>query len=562
MPDGSEIQIGNLYPSLKSTNLSFLCGSGRFQRLDTAESYYRCTQYESRRYTWDGRMRGYGMAADIEPGWYVPMRHRKPSARLDLARLIVRRFTSMVFGSERFPQLVVDGDDDAQDYVRALAKACRLSGKMQELRNKGGAQGSAGASFGFVDGRPRVAIHNAKHITILGWADRYEHRPRAVLESYAYPRTVWDAKTARPKEVTMYFARYWDESVEITWDPIPADVAKEPGWADKVQSATIEHGYGFCPFYWVQNLPDSDDVDGDSDFVGMPDTMDEINELLSATSKGMKANVDPTLVIKADRTQNTGLIRKGSENAIYSPGGADYLELRGDSLRAALELLRELRKEVLDTTGIVLGDPSEIGGKAQSAAALRILYMPMITQADILREQYGAFIVQLMNGMLRAAKQIQGQEPGEAFVTADGQRMQHKPTVLLPQRVETVEKSDEPGEAKEHERIMVDRVPGNIEEITLNWPPYFPNTWADTKSAVEATQAARGSAGAIISRKTATESVAAMFGIADVDDELESIDADRATDMAFMQQAMGDSGAPEADPGAGSKGPGDGAEGD
>ncbi len=529
MPEGTIAADDQLYPTLRTVNLSQLCGSARFQELDKLEAYYRCKQYEGRRYDWDGRMRGYGQAADISPGWYVPLKLRRPSARYDLARLIVRRLTSMVFGAERFPQLVVDGDDDAQDYVRALAEAAKLSGRLQELRNKGGAQGAAGASFGFVDGRPRIKVHNAKHITVLKWADRDAFRPAEVLESYSYPRTVWDA-SGKPKQVTMYFARYWSEQEEVTWDPIPEEIARQAGWENKIKRTVIEHGYGFCPFYWVQNLPDCDATDGDSDFEGMCDVLDEINTLLSATTKGTVANVDPTLVIHSDPQKNTGTVRKGSENAIYSEKGAKYLELTGESLKAGLALLQELKMETLDTVGVVLGDPDKMAASVASAAALRMLYLPMTTQADLLREQYGEFTVQLMTGMLQAAKMIEGQAPGEIVVTDDGQRMQQKPTVTLPQKVTTSESG---------EKSYVDRTPGETEVITLNWPPYFPNTWADTKQAVEATQAARGQgAGAIISRKTATENVAPLFGIADVDQEMDAIEGDRAEDMAFMQESM------------------------
>lgn len=556
MPEGATLEPSDqLYPTLRSVVLAHLCGSTRFKHLDTLEAYYRCRQYESRRYDWDGRMRGYSQVADIAPGWYVPLKLRKPSSRYDLARLIVRRFTSMVFGSERFPQLVVDGDDDAQDYVRELARIAKLPGRMQELRNKGGAQGAACASFGFVEGLPRINVHNAKHVTVLKWADKYMHRPAEVLESYSYPRTVWDPKTGRPKEVTMYFARYWDEQTEITWDPIAEPLARSPRWSTG-KSTKIDHGYGFCPFYWVQNLPDCDDVDGDSDFEGMCDTFDQINTLLSATSKGTVANVDPTLVIKDERANNSGVVRKGSEQAIYSKGGAEYLELRGDSLKAALELLREFKQETLDTTGVVLGDPDKLSAKVQSAAALRMLYMPMITQSDILREQYGTFIVQLMTDMLRAAKMIEGQEPGEITVTEDGQRIQHKPTVSLPKRVESSEAPGEDGKRAEVTRRLVDRVPGESEHITLNWPPYFPNTWTDTKQAVEAVQAARGNSGAIISRRTAVETVAPLLGIADVDQELDDIEDDRAADVAYMQEAMGgDEEGGEGKPGGGNDEP-------
>ncbi len=543
MADGADLLPSDrLSPSLRIVNLSHLCGSMRFQILDTLEAYYRCKQYQGRRYDWDGKMRGYGQAADIAPGWYVPLKLRVPSTRYDLARLIVRRFTAMVFGSDRFPQLIVDGDDEAQDYVRALAEAAKLPSRMQEIRNKGGAQGAVGASFGFVDGKPRISVHSAKHITVLRWADKYEHRPAEVLESYAYPRDVWDAKSGRVKQITMYFARYWDENVEVIWDPIPMELAIEGGWQNKVKSTTIQHGFGFCPFYWAQNLPESDEVDGDSDFEGMTDTLDQLNTLLSATAKGTVANVDPTLVIKDDRRNNDGVVRKGEGNAIWSKGGAEYLELRGDSLKAALELLRELKQETLDTVGVVLGDPDKMSSGVQSAAALRMIYLPMLTQSDILRDQYGTMIVQLMGGLLVASKMIWEQEPGEIITTDDGQRLQEKPTVTLPPRVvKTAGKRPEPGEIGEAEADtseLVDRTPGELETITLNWPPYFPNTWADTKMAVEAVQAATGGGKALISRKTGLENLATMMGVADVDAELSDIDQDRATDAAFTQAAL------------------------
>lgn len=522
--DAEYLASDQLYPELRTVNLSYMCGSRRFAILDALEAYYRCTQYDGRKYDWNGAMRGYGQAADIAPGWYVPLRQRRPSARYDLPRLIVRRFSSMIFGTERFPQIIVDGDEDAQDYVRALSKAAKLPAKMLELRNKGGAQGAAGVSFGFIEGLPRVTIHNAKHITILSWADRYEQRPKEVLESYSYQRTVWDQLSGKPKEVTLYFARYWSEDVEVVWDPIPAEVAREPGWMTKVKSTTTTHGYGFCPFYWVQNLPDCDGQDGDSDYEGQCDTFDEVNTLLSATGKGTVANVDPTLVIKDDRKNNTGQIAKGSENAIWSKGGAEYLELKGESLKAALALLAEYKQEVLDTVGVVLGDPDKMGAQVASAAALRVLYMPMLTQCDILREQYGGLMVQLLKGILLASKMIATQAEGPVGVTADGQRVQDQPTVELPPRVVD-------GEA-------VDRVPGESEHIDLNWPPYFPNTWTDTEVAIKAIQAARGGTGPIISRKTAVENVAPLLGIADPEQEIEDMDEDRATDQAFMMTAL------------------------
>jgi hypothetical protein len=541
MSDGNSIGPDErLSPTLRGLDLAYLCGSERFRRLDKLESYYRCTQYDGLRYDWNGNLRGYGGEADIRPGWYVPLARRRPSARFELARLIVQRFSAMVFGAERFPQLVIEGDEEAQDYLRELAREARLMPKLAEARNKGGAQGSACMSFGFVDGKPRLNVHNAKHVEVLRWADRYLHRPAEVLEAYSYPRTVY-GQDGKPRVVQFYFARYWSETEEILWDPIPEERARGGAWVDSVPSQRVAHEFGFCPFYWAQNRPESESVDGDSDFEGLSDKIDEMNILLSATSKGTVANVDPTLVVKDDPINNTGKLRKGSENAIYSKGGAEYLELRGDSLKAALSLLQEHKDEALDTASVVLARP-EMASKATSAAALRVVYMPMINAADVLREQYGQFAQQICTDMLRAARLIIGRAPGEIVTTADGQRLQRLPTVVL-------------GPKYGEDGTVQERVPGTSEAVTLNWPPYFPNTWSDTKSAVEAIVAAAGAGTSIISRRTAVENIAAIFGIADVDQEIEAMDGDAATKIAFAQQAFAQQG--DGDAGAQGGAPGD-----
>ena len=120
--------------------------------------------------------------------------------------------------------------------------------------------------------------------------------------------------------------------------------------------------------------------------------------------------------------------------------------------------------------------------------------------------------------------------------------MQQAPSGKAPQRAVAGEGDGPP--------TMVDRVPGESEEITLNWPPYFPNTWQDTKQAVEAVQAARGGQSAIISRKTAVENVAPLLGITDVDAEMDAIDEDAASSMAMMQASMEANGGVGVDPNA------------
>jgi hypothetical protein len=333
-----------------------------------------------------------------------------------------------------------------------------------------------------------------------------------------------------------YYVRLWTQDAEIIWEPIPEDMAKSGAWVSGVQSYAVQHDYGECPVYWIQNLPDSDQEDGISDFAGLLDDFDEMNRLLSATTKGTIANVDPTLVVHADPSANNGTIKKGSENAIFSEKGAKYLELSGTSIQTARDLLKAILTYCLDVAGVVLGDAEKISGAAKSAAAMRLLYQPMINQCDKLRAQYGQQgIVPLLQGMLRAAKNIGTKEAGPIITTSDGRRVQQKPVVQLEPRVDTeyVEEIDPetglPGIEKKRKIRTVERSPGNSERITLKWPPYFKPTQQDASAAVTAAVAARG---VLVSPKTATKSVQNLFGIGDIEQELIDIEAQKQLDAA------------------------------
>jgi hypothetical protein len=511
-----------LNPRIFGLRLDMLVSGARFASLDRLDAYATCRQYDHRKYNWDGNLMGYAGEADIAPGWYVPLAHRRPRARFELGKLITRRLTAMALGEDSWPEITVEGDEEAEDFAKALAEEAKLETHLQEARNKGGACGTAVVSFGFLEGEPRVKVHDAKHMYPLRWKDRENHVLGAVLKAYKYNTTVWGLD-GKPKLVDFFYARYWDELQEVVWDPIPLELARSGRWATQVANYRVVHGFGECPVYWAQNLPESEQEDGHSDFDGLTDTFDEVNTLLSATTKGTISNVDPTLVIKDDPGVNPGVVRKGTDNAIFSKAGAEYLELKGDAVRAGKEWAEALVRYCLDTAGVVIGDPEKMGAKAQSAQALKMLYLPMCNQADILRVQYGSLIVQLLRGMLRASRLIGNAEPGAVETTADGRLLQHKPTVVLPPRIDR----DEEGKPK----APVPRTPGQSERIQLKWPPYFQPTLTDVNQAVEAVTKAKGQ---VIGQETAIKFTAGMFGVTDVATEMASIEIerDRAAELA------------------------------
>jgi len=547
---------------LEGVRLVEFAGGVRFARMDRLEAYFRGRQDDHKQYNWDGDMVAVGQEAAIKPGWYVPLRQRRPDTRYDLGALVVTRLTSMLFGVDRFPELQVEGDEDAEDYIKALCTESRLASRMIEARNLGGATGTSCLSFAFKAGKPRVEVHNAKHVTVLRWADEDERVCAAVLKTYTYTRRVFDPSSGKLKDVLYYYARYWDEAQEIVWEPIPKSLAETDRWTQAPHKA-VPHSFGFCPFYWVQNLANSQEPDGDSDFGGLTDNIDQMNQLLSSTARGVKANCDPTLVVRMEPGANDGSVRKGSENAIFSPGGADYLTLPGDAPTASLGMAEKLRAFTLDVASVVLADPEKLSGAAQSAQALRILYAPMLAKCDLLREQYGEFgIKRVLVGMLRAAKVV-----ASTTVTDPVTGQTTKMGVVLPKRMvreepedeepeaetlEAVAQEDEAAEAgdaalpplpphkekKEPEVRFVERKPGTSEEIALNWNPYFSPTWADIKLAADAVKAANGGK-PVISQRTSIEAVQSLFGVNDVDEELHEIEEASKQAMEEAAAAMG-----------------------
>ena len=527
---GDEIDPANL--PMAGVKLVDVCNTERFHELDRMESYFRAKQDDHKRYDWDGYIDGFA-EAPIKPGWYVPYKLRRPLAQYHAARVIVKRLTGMVFGVNQFPIVRCEPDPDTEDAIKEILRIASIPTRFIEGRDLGGATRSVGFSFAFIDGKPRVSVHNAKNITVLSWIDEFDHVPDAVLEAYAYPKQVLDPKTKKFIEKTYYRVRYWDRNVEILWDPIPHEVAETPGWILSPRKV-VRHDFGFTPFVWIQNLPDSCDVDGEGDYEGLECNFNEMNQVLSGVVKGTKVNVDPTLVVKMDPASNDGNIRKGSDNAIFSPGGAEYLEISGQSVKAGSDTFREMKNNTLETASVVIADPEKLAGAAQSARALEILYAPMLVQVDKLRDQYGKGLVRLLIGILRAARALEAR-PGVSMTQPDGTEVVVKVGVLLlPPKIEKTLAEDGTETLR-----FVPRTLGQSEEITLNWNPSFPPTWADVAQATTAATMANGQK-PVISQRTAVQALQRLWGVTSVDTEIKQIeeDSEKALERAQKTFAM------------------------
>jgi len=500
-PISSEVPVAGI-------NLVHLVRSERSRLLLRLESYYRCSQHAHKLWDFYGCSIGIPGTSRIESTGYIPMKDRLPSATMDLAKVIVDRLTALVFGGDHMPMIKVEGDADAEDFARELAKASKLSVIMAEARSIGGATGSVALSWGFVDGKPRIEVHRPAFIEVLEWADWPERKPAKVLKVYSYNRRVW-SDDGRQIEKTYYYARYWDDQRDITWDEIPEVTAKTVGWT-QTPYKIVRHDAGICPVYWAQNLPDSSEQDGISDYEGQMEDFDEIDILLSSTTKGTILNVDPTLVVHDLPGNNPGVTHKGSYTSLYSEKGAEYLELKGSAVEAALKLAKDLRQYQLDKASVVIQDPEKAGGGALSAVAMKTRFLSMLAKCDVIREQYGCVITKILADMLDVSRRL-------SVVKQDENGAEYWGRVDLPMKTVTDDDGQNPQK--------VDRHPGQSSDVTLAWPPYFPPTLEDKAKAVETAKNATGGQ-QVISHRTAVQSLASMFSIENPDDEMELIQGD------------------------------------
>ncbi len=509
----------------------------RTGRLESLDHYYRGTQYDAREYGWDGRFLASPGGLPVEPwypDWIVPLDQRRPPANYLVGRVIVERFTSLLFGDGRFPDVTLAGDPITEDFMRATCDAARLPECMIHARNLGGAQGTAIVSYAWVDGLPRVEVHAARHVLVLRWADPQQHIPHHVLKIWPTSEPGLDSD-GQIIESDGWMAREWRgpalgapgaERV-LRYHP---ETHGRAAWWEVVAEAPLTE----CPVVWIRNEATDERHDGEGDFEGSEDMIDELNVILCATSTGTALNADPTLVVKCDPKLNPGKTKKGAFNTIYSPGGAEYLELTGSAVKAGIENVERLRAYLFEQTGMTVLDPEKMSGAAQSGEALRRLMQPTLAKADRRRETYGAGIVALLQGLWRLARAIVASPPialrtldasGAPVLGPGGEPVYEwrKPSLRLPPRHERATDTNDKGEVTTTTEKVTERAPGAGGTIVLKWPEYFPPTEQDKLAKITTIQAANGGH-PVLSPVHAVEAAASVFGVTThADEELAEI---------------------------------------
>ncbi len=514
--------------ALPTVNVSSILTSERFVDLNQREKFYLCTQHDHKMHDFSGRVLPQGgidksrapMLANETSSFYVPLSHRRPSSPYRLGKVIVNRFTSMLFGSQRWPTIRVEGDADTQDFCEALIEATALPSKMIQARNIGGSVGTVGLSWCIRNGKPIVNVHNGKYLYVSEWEDRDTLTPAVVTEVFLFPKQVFNPTTKKFEKKQFWYRRDWTKTEDIGYDEVMFEAGVEPQFTkNEVTSAT--HDDGFCHFVWIQNLK-IDEEDGLPDYDGLYDNFDALDLLLSVLTRGMTLNLDPTLVLNLDPdiVKRMG-VKKGSDNALIVglDGDAKYLEIGGQSVDAGIKLFNLKRKSCLEVAECVLTDPDSISSGQTSSLAIQKIYEPMIAACDVRREQYGEGLKRLLLQMLVSARKhldemvdVKTADGEDVELDLDGEPQKAVPYLDLPLKVVTTDEMDELGKPTGEISIeMEDRIPGEGGDIELQWGPYFPPSAEEHMSLITALNMAVGGK-AIMSPQTASEIICAAFG--------------------------------------------------
>lgn len=501
----------------------------RQQELNSLWAWYQNAHYDNHKLDWDGRENVEGTQADIiasqavipngfidmsGAGNKIPLKFRRPTAPYPLIKVIVDRFTGLLFSEGQHPNIHVEGDPESQEFLRAIAAAGRLWPQMLMARAYGGAMGSVGVGFQFVEGRPVIEVHDPR------WCQpEFTEYGSGILKSidkrYLYPKEVKDEVTGKMETQVFWYRRVITMTQDILYPPAKA-TEDEPNWDAMVEDGTakvIDHNLGFCPVLWIQNLPVQDETDGNPDCPKYAyDLVRGIDMLTAQAHRGLVYNADPTLIISSKAEM--GQIQKGSDNAIRVPeGSVTYLELSGAASKACMEQADEYRRRVLECAQCVLEHPE--GNK--TATEVEKLYQSMISKADIMREQYGQrCIIPLLEMMWNTAvKMARPTDNGQGQIVINEVRLPLKYT-----------------KGPDGKSIATKLQPGQGGNITLHWPGYFNPSLDDIQKA--ATAATGAMSGGLIDDETAINFVAPYFKVEDKADLVAKVRANASQQQASM----------------------------
>lgn len=449
--------------------------------------YYLGEQHDWKKYDWEGRPINTDdewqvITTGIFPGRAlnkvanIPLKLRRPTIRLETAKMIVNRFTSLLFGNGSLPT-IKDPNRDGQLFIDEILTEAFWRA-LRNARNTGGATGLAIVGFHFENGQLQLDLYDPRFTFVDG--NPYSGEVKQVELIYYFVKTVekletYNNETHLVQRDETYVARtILNDRFRVVFEDLPAEEAEKVGiWTPKEVYA---HSLGFVPVIFVQNIPRPSSLVGEGDFEGSEPLMDAVDMELSQSDKGILYNSDPTLVLATDK-EVTGSITKGSENAIIVGQGDDakYLSLDHGGPELGIKFADQLMEQIYDQCQVVINP----GNGNMTAEEVRHRFEAMYDKVDILRAQYGEGIHRLLTLIAKAANTMQ----------SAGMRFE------LPMPAP--------------------------EEIQIEWPEYNKPTYKDKESTIR--QLAVALDAGMITKKVAIEKAAKTLGVKDIADLVEEL---------------------------------------
>jgi hypothetical protein len=410
-------------------------------------------------------------------GEYVPVRDRRPCIRYPLPRIVVDDSVSLLFSEAHFP-LVQCPDPDAAQALRELIRESGLNSVMIDAATRGSVGSVALKLLITRSGRAHVEVMPTRFLT-PEWDPEEPSELLRVTERYKVSGRDLARNGYRiADEAAFYwFQRVWDQEAEAWFQPWPvegtgADCVPQ---IDEAPGRTTRHGLGFVPIVWIRNLPGGDEIDGACTFEQAIETSIEIDYQLSQAARGLRYSSDPTLLIKEPAGVEGGPIVKSAGKALVVAEGGDakLLEIDGSAAGAVIDFVRALRELALEAIHGNRANADRVSA-AQSGRALELLYQAVIWLADRLRISYGEYGLLTLLGLIVKASRTR------------------------PLRI---------GGRAEF------RFPADL-PLSLKWPPFIEPSEQDRLVAAQGLLALIDAQ--IISRRTATQHVAAALDIDDI----------------------------------------------
>ncbi len=444
----------------------------RDDRLDVLDAYYESRQYDD--------LQDWNEAVGFEE--YVPIRSRKPRIIYNVGKVLVDKVAAKIVGESVFPKFTIEDDDDDTAFFRVVQKACKFRRSLIDPIKHTLVSGACFVRYSLINGMPIIEYAKSKYCYPTFGPDKQ-------LEEIEI-RYVYEDENDRDHKNTPK-QKWYKIQLTKTADIIFDNPEYRPGAKPSFEEVSrVEHGLGWVQGEWLVTHEDKFNYDGYGLFSDILGFIDELNYSLSQSSQASAYNQEPQLTANGMDEEELNVLIRSSQKAwnLGREGEAQYLETDMKGVEAARELRTEMRNQMLDVVRVVLHDPEQMAGNAQSGRALEILNGPLVELIDELRSMLEPSLINLLIKIGMTALHYNA--------------MGETTTIETPPSY----------------------MPASL-DITVQWPAIFPPTLDDILKMAQAATAL-GQA-KVVSRESLTRWIASATPIIDnAEEELKKIEAE------------------------------------